>query len=300
MKVYPLAHAKRTYPLSASGRVYPSSAAFGYFMLPGNSSKPILGEQYYPFGTFELGYPSGTTLSSIQYRLSGASAWTTVSAGAYSDVEEATRFVALEASAFADVRNYQVQASFTASGTAVLLETVSVPTLLELTDYRICASGQTIKPFANARFAVVSSPYVASIEYSVSGVSAIAKTAILKPVLGSGTHNTGTSISLINTTADFSGIRVAVGDIVHVATGATMPVAAISTTVNTGDTLSGTLSSGSFTSGTQYTVREELNLVGMANRWDYQFNTSGVYVMTLYVTDTDSNESSDSLYVRVS
>ena len=87
---------------------------------------------------------------------------------------------------------------------------------------------------------------ITNVEYEVAGASTIARTAIPRRVIVSGTHNgANNSASLVDTTKDFLAIGVRVGDIIRNTTdGSSGTVASITTTTNPNDTLTTSLSGG--------------------------------------------------------
>lgn len=261
---------------------------------------PILGERYYPFQRLEITVDSGVTVSSAAYQVSGIGAWTAVSAGSYPDIRTACKFKSFLASALSSAKSYDLKVDF--SDTTSGIASASTPIEVRMTRDKVGKQNRRVRMFADARFAA-DSAYVSAVQYAISGIttgaSSVVKTSIPRIIITSGTHNTGTSISLIDTTKNFLRLGVRNNDIVDVASGATMIVTGIATTVSNSDTLSGTISSGSFTAGTVYNVRDGESLILLAGNAEYLFAATGTHKCILYVTDSSSTEDEDYCFVRI-
>ena len=266
----------------------------------GSAVTPLLGERYYPFQKLEVTLDSGVTVSSAAYQVSGVGAWTAVSAGSWPDIRTACKFKAFVASAFASAKSYDLKVDF--SDTNSGLASATTPIELRIARDKTVKQNRRVRMFADSRFAV-DATYISAVQYAISGIttgaSSVAKTTIPRVVITSGTHNTGTSISLIDTTKNFLQLGVRNNDIVEVSTGASMIVTGIASTVSANDTLSGSLSSGSFTAGAAYDIRDGENLILLAGNAEYLFAATGTHKCILYVTDSSSTEDEDYCFVRV-
>ena len=266
----------------------------------GSAVTPILGERYYPFQKLEVTLDSGVTVSSAAYQVSGVGAWTAVSAGSFPDIRTACKFKSFLASAIAPSKVYDLKVDF--SDTSSGLASATTPIELTISRDKTVKQDRRIRMFANSRFAEDAS-FISAVQYEISGIttgaSSVAKMDIPRVVITSGTHDTGTGISLIDSTKNFLQLGVRNNDIVEISTGATMIVTGIASTVNANDTLSGSISSGTFTTGAVYDIRDGESLILLAGNAEYLFQATGTHKCILYVTDADSTEDEDYCFVRV-
>lgn len=299
-RLYPLPHPKRIYPVVAAARIYPVAYSESYFVNPGTSKRLLLGEKGYPFGDLDVQPPAGVTISAIDYKLSTAGSYTAVSLGDHPDLLTAARFVSVTPTAFLATRQYDLKVTF--SDGVIRVKQVDVPTDVTIERDKTAIASQQIKPFQDATFAE-DAQYVASVSYAVAGDATVAKTAIPRKTITSGTHDgSGNSADLVDTTKNFLMLGVRVGDIVENTTdGSSMTVTAISTTTNDNDTLEGTLAGGTqndFDAGDAYTVKNGESLILLAQNFETS-QDAGVYKYTLYVEDSSANELTDFCFVRV-
>jgi len=298
-RLFPTIRSTRIFPVSTTSVVYPVWSD-DHYVNPGTTSKPRLGERYLPFGAININPPSGVTLSSAEYKLSATTAWTAVSAGSYPDLDTAIKYVAATATVFAPSRRYNLRITFSDSETRI--QNVDTPTDVEILADKMARSSARIRPFCDARF-TSDSTLVSSVKYEVTGLTTgttdTAKTAISRAIIATATHDTSSLVSLVDTSRNLLKLGVRVGDIVETATGATMTISALSTTVNAYDTASGSLSSGTFVSGSSCNILNGASLDLVARNFELSFTVTGLYRATLYVSDSASNEESDTCLIRV-
>ncbi len=273
-----------------------------HFVQPGASKYVLLGDRVYPFGELEVVPPSGVTITAIDYKLTTDVSWTAVSVGSNPDLVTAARFFSVVISAFSNTRSYDIRVTF--SDAATRTQTVHVISTVRIAKNKTAISAQSLRVFGDATFATDAS-LIDTIKYEVSGASTVAKTAITRETISTGTHDgAGNSASLIDTTTNFVDVGVRVGDIVDNDTdGSTMTVTTISTTTNTNDTLAGTLSGGTeddWDSSDAYTITDGASKILIASNFQLALTGAGVHKVTLYVKDTATNEHSACTFVRVS
>ena len=290
----PYPAANRIYP--ADNRLYPVRAGDDpFFFSPGSSARRLLGETYRPF--WDLVIDPDVTLSLLEYKAPGDVSFTTVTIGSHADIPEAARFVSGTPTAFGS-GTWTLQA--TDSTGLVRVNTVKIDTDVRIAQQLITIQANiTVRPFASATFARTVTD-VAAVKYSVSGAATVAKVAIPRKTLLSGTHDGGNNeAALTDTTATFTGLPVAVGDTVANTTdGSEGTISAIGA-----NTLTATLAGGTdddWDTSDAYVVYRADTLISRVRDFEYKPSATGIHTITLFVEDSSANEYSATVRVQVS
>ena len=256
------------------------------------SKKITPGDRVFPFSGLVLDGPS--TIASARWRKDGGS-YTTVVIGAFTDILSASRFVSEVVNLYGTFF-YEIELTDQLGN----IELTGLDTLSKIT----LGTGKTalrdanFRPFADS--VIAEDPtQILTIEYSVSGDTTVAKTTIARPILYSGTHDgAGNNADLIDTGRNFETLNIKIGDIAkNVTDGSEGPITAI-----VGDTITATLSGGDddWDASDVYEILDGASLDLIARGFEISIASAGFNVITLFVNDLSSNESSESVTARIS
>lgn len=257
------------------------------------SKKITPGDRVYPFAGLVFDGPAG--LASARWRVDGGG-YTAIALGSFTDILSASRFfdslVILYGTFF-----YEIELTDELGN--VLLIGADILSKITLGSGKSIARNTNFRPFADSIIAEDPSQ-ILSIEYSVDGDTTVAKTTITRYVLFSGTHDgSSNNADLVDTGRDFTTLGIKIGDIAkNVTDGSQGTITAI-----VGSTITATLAGGTdndWDSSDGYEILDGGSLDLIARGFELSIATAGFNVVTLHVNDLSSNESSESITVRVS
>jgi len=256
------------------------------------SKKITPGDRIYPFSGLVIDGPS--LVASARWRKNGGG-YTAVSLGVFTDILSASRFVDEVVNLYGTFF-YEIEITDELSN--IQLVGLDVLSKITLGSGKTAERSTTFRPFADSIIAEDPSQ-ILTIEYSVSGDTTVAKTAITRPLLFSGTHDgLANAAALTDTGRDFIQMGVRVGDIVRNTTdGSEAVITDVAATI-----ITGTLSGGTeddWDVSDVYNIVDGASLDLIARGFELSIGSAGFNVITLFVNDLSSNESSASITVRI-
>ena len=295
----PLLQDLRESPVPSEDREAPLAAQNPVIFLATPSKKITPGDRVYPFSGLVIDGPATTPASpgiaSARWRKDGGS-YNTVVLGDFTDILSAVRFVDEVINIYGTFF-YEIEITDELSN----IQQIGVDVLSKITlgTGKIVDATVKFRPFADSIIAEDPSQ-ILSIEYSVDGDTTVAKTTITRQVLYSGTHDgASNNADLIDTGRDFTTVTIRVGDIVkNVTDDSTGVITAI-----VDDTITATLSGGTdddWDASDVYEILDGGSLDLIARIFELSIATAGFNSVTLFVNDLSSNESSESVTVRIS
>jgi len=267
-----------------------------FLAAPGKKITP--GDRVYPFSGLVIDGPASTPASpgiaSARWRKDGGS-YTTVVLGAFTDILSAVRFVDEVVNLYGTFF-YEVEITDELSN--IQLVGIDVLSKITLGTGKTAERNVAFRPFADA-FIAEDPAQIDTIEYSVSGDTTVAKTSITRAVLFSGTHDgLANAATLTDTGRDFIQMGVRVGDIVKNITDSSEAVITdVAATVITGVLGGGT--DDDWDIGDTYNIVDGATLDLIARGFELSIASAGFNVVTLFVNDLSSNESSESITARI-
>ena len=294
---FPVPHEARVFPLPNGFRTFPlRDGVFPQINFAEGERRILLGERGYPFNGLLVDPPSAITV--VDWMKAGDPTWTRVNQGNWPDLLTASRFVSFTP------QEFNAGLLFTIRTNVAFEQSLNVITDVNVAEQKVVGVNQDFKPFSDSTFSV-DKTLVGAIKYEVAGATTVAKTAIPRPVVVTGTHDgSGNNASLVDSTKNFLTLGVRVGDIVKNTTdGSQALVTAFATTTNPNDTLTlDGLAGGAendFDASDAYTIESGDSVILIAQNFDLSLPVSGQHTITLYITDGMSNEFSDSISVEV-
>ncbi len=256
------------------------------------SKKITPGDRLYPFSG--LVYDGPAALASARWRMDGGG-YTAISLGVFTDILSASRFFS-EVVILYGTFFYEIELTDALSN--IQLVGVDVLSKITLGSGKTAERSTNFRPFPDSVIAEDPSQ-ILTIEYSVDGDTTVAKTTITRHILFSGTHDGAPdNADLVDTGRDFTTLGIKIGDIVrNVTDGSEGVITAI-----VGDTITATLGGGTeddWDASDTYNIVDGAALDLIARGWEISIASEGFNVVTLYVNDLSSNESSESVTVRV-
>jgi len=257
------------------------------------SKKITPGDRVYPFSGLVIDGPA--PIASARWRKDGGS-YTAISLGSFTDILSASRFVDEVVNLYGTFF-YEIEITDELSN----VQQIGVDVLSKITlgSSKEALRNVNFRPFSDAIIAEDPSQ-ILSIEYSVDGDTTVAKTTITRDILFSGTHDGATNnADLIDTGRDFTTLRIKIGDIAKNVTDGSQGVI----TAIVSDTITATLAGGTdndWDTSDVYNILDGDTLDLIARGLEISIASQGFNVVTLFVNDLSSNESSESITVRVS
>lgn len=294
----PLLQDLREEPRPSEDRALPLAAQNPVIFMSMPSKKITPGDRVYPFSGLAIDGPASSAASSgiasARWRVNGGS-YTAIVLGVFTDILSATRF-------FDEIVNIYGTRFYELEVTDELgnIQQIGADVLSKITmgNSKQAVVSTNFRPFSDTIIAEDPSQ-ILSIEYSVDGDTTVAKTTITRHVLYSGAHDgAGNNADLIDTGRDFTTLGIRIGDIAKNVTDGSQGVI----TAIVGDTITATLSGGTDNDWDVSDVYEILDggtLDLIARGFELSISSTGFNVVTLYVNDLSSNESSGSITVRV-
>lgn len=294
----PLRQDLREAPLRSEDRALPLPSENPVIFMAMPSKKITPGDRVYPFSGLVIDGPASTPASpgiaSARWRKDGGS-YTAIVLGDFTDILSAIRFldevVNLYGIFFYEIEITDVLGNIQQIGADILSK-------ITLGNGKTAERDVKFRPFADAIIAEDPSQ-ILSIEYSVSGDTTVAKATITRHVLFSGVHDGATNnADLIDSGRDFTQVGIKIGDIAkNVTDGSQGVISAIATT-----TITATLSGGTdddWDTSDVYEILDGDTLDLIARGFELSIASQGFNVITLYVNDLSSNESSESITARI-
>lgn len=288
----PLLQDLRESPRRSEDREGPIPSANPVIFMTMPSKKVTPGDRVYPFSGFQINGPA--PIASARWRKDGGS-YTTVVLGVFTDLLAAIRFVDEVVNLYGTFF-YEIEVTDELSN----VQQIGADVLSKIT----LGSGKTA--FRNVAFLPFTDSIIAedpsqilTIEYSVSGDTTVAKTAITRALLFSGTHDgAGNAAALTDTGRDFIQMGVKVGDIVRNTTDNSEAVITdVAATIITGALGGGT--DDDWDVSDVYNIVDGSSLDLIARSFELTIASQGFNVVTLFINDLSSNESSESITARI-
>jgi len=282
----------RLLPLDSEDRSLPLAPTPPVIFATIPSKKITPGDRIYPFSGLVFDGPAG--LASARWRKDGGS-YTAISLGAFTDILAASRFFS-EVIILYGTFFYEIELTDDLGNIQLVgVDTVSKITLGSGKD---AARSTNFRPFSDAIIAEDPSQ-ILSIEYSVDGDTTVAKTTIARHILYSGAHDgAGNNADLVDTGRDFTTLGIRIGDIAkNVTDGSQGTITAI-----VGDTITATLSGGTdndWDASDTYNILDGAALDLIARGFELSIGSQSFNIVTLYVNDLSSNESSEFITARI-
>ena len=289
----PLPSTLRACPVRMSERFIPLPPLPPTIFSTMPSKKITPGDRVYPFSGLVFDGPSG--IESARWRKDGGG-YTTINLGDFTDILSASRFVDEVVNLYG---TFFYEIELTDELANVQLTGLDVLSKITLGSGKSVGRDVKFRPFADSIIAEDPSQ-ILSIEYSVDGDTTVAKTTITRHVLFSGTHDgASNNADLIDTGRDFTTLGIRIGDIAkNVTDGSQGTITAI-----VDDTITATLSGGTdddWDAADVYNILDGGTLDLIARGFELSIASQGFNIITLFVNDLSSNESSESITVRVS
>jgi len=258
------------------------------------SKRITIGDRLYPFAGFTIDGPS--SVASARWR-KDEGAWTPVVLGVFTDILSASRFVNEVVNEYGQVL-YELEVTDQLSNIASTK--VDAVSNITIGVGKSAKKDVKFRPFADSILSEDPSQ-IASIKYSVSGDTTIAKTAITRPILFTGTHDgAGNSATLIDSTRDFTGFNIRLNlDIVKNTTDGSQGII----TAVTSTTVVATLAGGTdndWDASDAYEIVDGDTLDLIARRFEISFSAQGLYLITLHVADLTLDEATGIVSARIS
>jgi len=257
------------------------------------SKKITPGERVFPFSGLVIDGPSG--IASARWRRNGGS-YNTISLGSFTDILSASRFVSEVVNLYGTFF-YEIELTDELSN--VELVGVDILSKITLGNSKEALRDVKFRPFSDAIIAE-DPTQILTIEYAVDGDTTVAKTTITRNILFSGTHDgASNNADLIDTGRDFTTLGIKIGDIAKNVTDGSQGVI----TAIVDDTITATLSGGTdndWDSADTYNILDGSSLDLIARGLEISIASQSFNVITLFINDLSSNESSESITVRVS
>ena len=288
-----LVSADRGLPLRSEDRGLPVPPAPLTIFATIPSKKITPGDRIYPFSGLVFDGPSG--LASARWRMDGGG-FTAIALGDFTDILSASRFFS-EVVILYGTFFYEIELTDELGN----IQLVGADTLSKITlgSGKSIARSTNFRPFADSIIAEDPSQ-ILTIEYSVSGDTTVAKTTITRHILFSGAHDGVTNnADLIDTGRDFTTLGIKIGDIAKNVTDGSQGII----TAIVGDTITATLAGGTdddWDSADVYNILDGDSLDLIARGFELSIGSQGFNVITLFVNDLSSNESSESITTRIS
>ncbi len=257
------------------------------------SKKITPGDRAFPFSGLAIDGPSG--IASARWRKDGGS-YTAVSLGDFTDILSASRFISELVNVYGTFF-YEIELTDELGN----IKLVGADTLSKITlgSSKSADVDDEFLPFSDAIIAEDPSQ-ILSIEYSVGGDTTVAKTTIERHINYSGTHDgASNNADLIDTGRDFTTLSIKIGDIAKNVTDGSEGV--ITAIVN--DTITAALSGGTdddWDASDVYEILDGGSLDIIARGFELSIASAGFNIITLFVNDLSSNESSESITARIS
>lgn len=283
----------RANPIKMGERFIPLAPVPPTIFVSMPSKKITPGDRVYPFSGLVFDGPS--KIASARWRKDGGG-YTVINLGAFTDILSASRFVDevvnLYGTFFYEIELTDELANVQLTGADVLSK-------ITLGSGKSVERNVNFRPFADAIIAEDPSQ-ILSIEHSVSGDTTVAKTTIARHILFSGTHDgPANNADLVDSGRDFTTLGIKIGDIAkNVTDGSQGAITAI-----VGDTITATLAGGTendWDAADSYEILDGDTLDLIARGFELSIASQGFNIITLFVNDLSSNESSESITVRVS
>lgn len=294
----PLRQDFRKAPLRSEDRALPLPSENPVIFMAMPSKKVTPGDRVYPFSGLVIDGPASTPASpgiaSARWRKDGGS-YTAISLGDFTDILSAIRFlnevVNLYGTFFYEIEVTDSLGNVQQIGADVLSK-------ITLGAGKTADRNVNFRPFADSIIAEDPSQ-ILSIEYSVSGDTTVSKTAITRPLVFSGTHDgLANAAALTDTGRDFIQMGVRVGDIVRNTTdGSEAVITNVAATIITGVLSGGT--DDDWDVSDVYNIVDGASLDLIARGFELSIGSAGFNVITLFVNDLSSNESSESITARI-
>lgn len=289
----------REAPIPSENRAMPLPAENPVIFLATPSKRITPGDRLYPFSGFVIDGPASTPadagIASARWRKDGGS-YTAIVLGDFTDILSAIRFldelINVYGTFFYEIEITDVLGNVQQIG-------VDVVSRITLGVGKVVDATVNFRPFSDSLIADDPSQ-ILTIEYSVAGDTTVAKTTIERHLLFSGTHDgLADAAALTDTGRDFIQMGVRVGDIVrNITDGSEGIITVVAATI-----LTATLGGGSeddWDIGDTYNIVDGATLDLIARGLEISIATAGFNSITLFVNDLSSNESSQSITVRVS
>lgn len=288
----PLPATIRACPIVLGVRFIPLPPVPPLIFLAAPSKKITPGDRIYPFSGLVIDGPA--PVASARWRKDGGS-YTAISLGSFTDILSAIRFVDEVVNLYGTFF-YEVEVTDELSN--IQLVGVDVLSKITLGSGKSAERDVNFRPFADSIIAE-DPAQILTIEYSVSGDTTVAKTTITRHVLFSGTHDgAGNNADLIDTGRDFETLGIKIGDIAKNVTDGSQGVI----TAIVGDTITATLSDGTdddWDVSDVYEILDGATLDLIARGFELSIASAGFNVITLFINDLSSNESSESITARI-
>ena len=288
----PLLQDLRAEPRRSEDREGPIPSANPTIFMTMPSKKITPGDRVYPFSGFTISGPA--PIVSARWRKDGGS-YTAISLGVFTDILSAIRFLDEVINLYGTFF-YEIEITDELSN----VQQIGVDVLSKIT----LGSGKTaernvaFRPFADSIIAE-DPTQIDTIEYSVSGDTTVAKTDITRTLLFSGTHDgLANAAALTDTGRDFIQMGVKVNDIVrNITDGSEAVITIVAATVITGALGGG--SEDDWDIGDTYNIVDGASLDLIARGFELTIASAGFNVVTLFVNDLSSTESSESITARI-
>ncbi len=288
----PLLQDLRLGPLPSEDRAFPLPSENPTIFISMPSKKITPGDRVYPFSGLVIDGPA--PIASARWRVNGGG-YTAIAIGVFTDILSASRFYDEVVNIYG-TRFYELEVTDELSN----VQQIGVDVLSKITmgNSKQAVISKNFRPFSDTIIAEDPAQLL-TIEYSVDGDTTVAKTTIARHVLYSGTHDGApNNADLVDTGRDFETLGIRIGDIAkNVTDGSEGVITAIVT-----DTITAALSGGTDNDWDVSDVYEILDgdtLDLIARGFELSIGSAGFNVVTLYVNDLSSNESSGSITVRV-
>ena len=284
----------RLTPLPVSHRLTPVAPAPKTIFVYISSKKITPGDRVYPFAGLVLHGPAG--IASARWRKDGGS-YTNVSLGIFTDILSASRFVNEVVNLYG---TFLYEIELTDKLGNIELTGANTVSAITIGTNKAADNAVNFRPFADSIIAEDPSQ-ILTIKYSVVGDSTVAKTAITRPLLFSGTHDgPADNADLVDSGRDFTlaGIRVDVDIVRNITDGSEGVITAVAATTITATLAGGT--DNDWDASDVYEIVDGASLDLIARTFELSIATQGLHIVTLFVEDLSSNESSGPVLVRVS
>ncbi len=260
--------------------------ARNYYVVPGN--------RIYPFAY--VGF-SPLDLPTLLRRRKNGGGWTTITGSGYTDdIQEAKLFTEV---VNVYITTYDTHDLEVTDSTGTYNLTTNVYSRIKAGRAKSTPLDRKIPVFGDT--VICEDPaQISAINYSVSGDATVAKTAITRDIVWSGTHTTtNDSATLKNSALDWTKMLIKVDtDIAkNITDGSEAVITALTATE-----ITAALSGGAeddWDIGDTYNIVDGAPLDVIAKRLRLSYSSVGVYVCTLYVTDQSANESTTSIVLTV-
>ena len=289
-RTYPLPNPEKNFPVPSG--VYPvPTPSEAFLFMPGASKRALLGQTVFPYGELMISDAAEVTL--IESKPPGGS-FATIALGDYSTLLDAARFIQDTPDDFGS-RTYELRVT---AGGNVLSKEVDIVTDVRITSSLIVvANGRKVRPFSSATFAATDED-LSQVNYSISGASTVAKESVPRAELLRSAHDGAANhSSLIDSSSDFVGAGVRVGDTVRNTTdGSEGTIVTVATSELTADLSGGT--DNDYNVDDLCIVYVQDSLLTRPGSFEFSSTVAGEHLLTLF-TRGSSTEVSATVRVEV-